>query len=117
MRYKPAMVKSVVERAHPITTTVIERAVVPASPRPAMVTARIKATQLSTTDGRVKSPVETLEKGVEMQSIFNLPAPKHSILSTRAHAEIDIYAPHFISRLYLHFYFSFHFINLEIKET
>ena len=47
---------------------------------------------------------------------INLPAPKHSILYIRAHAVLTIYAPHFISRFYLHFSFSFHFIYLDIAS-
>ena len=70
MAYKAPTVKSVVRPVHPFTTTVSERAVLPASPTLAMATARSKWTPVTTPVGSITSCVQMLEKGVEKQSTF-----------------------------------------------
>ena len=69
MGHKLLTVKSVVRSGEPIAPTVTERGVVLALPTQAIATARNKATLLTTTVGRVKSPVQIVEKGLEKQSI------------------------------------------------
>ena len=66
---KSLTVKSIVRGAVPINTTVSERAVVLAWATPAMATEKSMATQLSITGSRVKSRVQTVEKGAEKQTI------------------------------------------------
>ena len=63
MGHKPLTVKSIVRRAESIPTTVSVRAVVLATPTPAMATMRHRATPLTAAVNRVKSRIETVEKG------------------------------------------------------
>ena len=55
--------KSIVRRAQPILTTVSVRAVVLATPTPAMATWRNRATPLTAAVNRMKSRIQTVEKG------------------------------------------------------
>ena len=67
MGHKPITVKSIVRRAEPIPTTVTVRAAVLATHTPAMTPVSNQTSPLTTTVERVKSSIQTVEKGEERQ--------------------------------------------------
>ena len=69
MGHKPITMKLTVQRAESISTTVSVRAVVLATHTPAMATMRDTATPLTAAVNRVKSRIQTVEKGQEKQGI------------------------------------------------